>query len=222
MDSSLIRAGGPNHPEDLGKPSVDIPIVDRILWERWRAEAYKQFLNDIEIGYVDPDLVDFILMIFNRKNHVFTISSCSGRIVLVDVPYPWMRENSTIVFKKHSVVSLDEILRVISLPTLHRLWLIVSGPIFHFVADSLPAAQLLLNVARSVGFKHSGIISIRRDGIVVELISGTWTSFLLKDRDTLVVSNDGLRNIIEIANEILVQGKSRLQNLKNALERIDL
>ncbi len=216
MDSSPFRAGGPNHPyvhTDEGAFSV----VDLNLWRRWRERAYRQFLEDIEIGYVDYDLVPLIRIVFERQPNLFTISSCSGRIVIVDTDYPWLRDEAYIVFKKHSPVKIDEVQRILAQPCLSRLWLIASGPIIHFVANSLEAALHLLKRVRSIGFKHSGIISVSRDGIVVEVVSGVWTSFLLKEQNTVVLHDQGLQYTINVANKILVEAKKRLAKLYKLL-----
>jgi len=203
------------HEEDFPRFSVD-----EKLWMTWRSESFRRFREDVEIGYVDTDLVNFIYKVFNTRNF-FTISSCSGRITLIDAIFPWMRDESYIVFKKHAPISLEEVIPVLSVKPLHRLWLIVSGPIFHFVAKSITAAQILVNEVRKCGFKHSGIISIRVDGIVVEIISGTWTSFLLKDGDELVIHPNSLSRILEISNTILLEGKKRIECLYDEIERID-
>ncbi|HID80208.1 MAG TPA: hypothetical protein EYP48_00625 [Ignisphaera sp.] len=184
------------------------------LWRKWREEAYARFKSDIEIGYVDTDIVDLIECVFQTDNY-FTTSSCSGRIVVLDAMYPWLRDEAYIVFKKHTTIEVNEIESLIyTQRPLNRYWLISSGPIIHFVARSLEAAMELIKNVRSMGFKHSGIISLNPAGVVVEIISGTWTSFLLMDSEGLVVEPSALSRIVAIANEILLEGKRRLNNLK--------
>jgi len=214
-EGSCSSANETRHGE--GFPGLS---VDEKLWMMWRSESFRRFREDVEIGYVDPDLVNFIYKVFNTRNF-FTISSCSGRITLIDAIFPWMRDESYIVFKKHVPVSLEEVIPVLSVKPLHRLWLIVSGPIFHFVAKSIPAAQILVNEVRKCGFKHSGIISIGVDGIVVEVVSGTWTSFLLMDGDELVIQPNSLSRVLEISNTILLEGKKRIECINSEIERID-
>ncbi|MEM2512199.1 MAG: hypothetical protein QXX61_03585 [Ignisphaera sp.] len=194
-------------------------IVDQSRWLKRREEAYRRFLEDIEIGYADKDIVDFIKHIF-AKEKIFTTSSCSGRITIVDALYPWLREESYIVFKKHEPVSVDEIIVVIQQQPLHRLWLISSGPIVHFVAVNLDTAYRILQIARESGFKHSGIISMSIDGIVVEIISGTWTSFLLRDGDVWFTNN--IDKIVAVANEVLIEGKKRLEKLFKLFKDADI
>ncbi len=184
------------------------------LWKKWREEAYNRFIQDIEIGYADHDIVDLIECIFQTDSY-FTTSSCSGRITLIDALYPWLRDEAYIVFKKHTPIEVKEIESIVyTQDPLNRFWLVSSGPIIHFVANSLESAIMLIKNVRSIGFKHSGIISVDDSGIVVEVISGTWTSFLLKDRQGLVVDPSALPRIVATANAILLEGKKRLQCLK--------
>ncbi|ADM26879.1 Protein of unknown function DUF207 [Ignisphaera aggregans DSM 17230] len=195
-------------------------IVNPLIWSRRREEAYRRFVEDIEIGYVDRDIIDFIELIF-RKKTVFSTSSCSGRITIVDAMFPWLRDEAFIVFKKHEPISSIEIMEFITRNTpTYRFWLIVSGPIIHLNALTLESAIRILSIARESGFKHSGIISISENGIIIEIISGVWTSFLLVDRSTPIVTD--IQRIVDIANDILREGKARLQKLFNAFKELDI
>jgi len=189
---------------------VYVPEVNEKLWRSKREEAYKRFLEDIEIGYVDRDVRELIEFVFTKRN-VFTTSSCSGRVTVVDATYPWLREETDILFKKHDSISVREILPILNQKALHRLWLIVSGPIIHFNALDLNTAIKLLTIARNAGFKHSGIISIGSGGIVVEIVSGIWVPFLLKDGDEIMVKN--LEHVVSLANNMLYEGKAKLEKL---------
>lgn len=193
--------------------------VDEKIWRIRREEAYKRFLEDVEIGYVDRDIKDLILLVFSKKN-VFTTSSCSGRITVVDSTYPWQRDEAFVIFKKHEPIQLNELTSIIEQRHMHRLWLIVSGPIIHFNAVDLTTANKLLSIARSAGFKHSGILSIGSGGIVVEVVSGIWVPFLLKDRDGYVAGD--LPRIVSIANEMLREGKQKLEKLFKFLRDADI
>ncbi len=195
--------------------------VDENEWFRWREEAFNRFIRDIEIGYADQDIVPLIKIVFEKKN-IFTTSSCSGRVLVIDADYPWIRENVYIVFKKHEPITVKELEDLLQLQPLKRFWLIVSGPIIHFVSKTLEAASKLISTVRTCGFKHSGIISMSRRGIVVEVISGTWTSFLLKDHGINVINPEYLKDMVELINDILLQGKMRLKKLQEALISLDI
>ncbi len=200
-------------------PVSAMAVVNFTEWSRRREEAYRRFVEDIEIGYTDRDIVDFIRLVFSKRR-VFTTSSCSGRITIVDTLYPWLRDEAYILFKKHSSIELSEIESIIIYRPIYRYWLIVNGPIIHFNLASLEDVQKLLTLLREAGFKHSGIISIGSSGIVVEAVSGVWTSFLIRDGDHIVVTN--LQHIVDIANSILAEGKNRLERLFKAFKELEI
>ncbi len=192
--------------------------IDLNKWREWREEMWDRLRRDFDVGYIDEDIVDVLELIF-RREHSFTISSCSGRITILDGPMPWDRKESTIVFKKHSPVSLDEVVNVLKQPVLYCLWLIVSGPIIHVVSDSLGEALEILRIAREAGMKHSGILSISDRGVISELRTGIRLSILLKIRNDVVIDLSRLKSVIDVANNALLEGKERLRRLREALIR---
>jgi len=197
---------------------VDNRIVNKKIWVRRKEEFLKRLQEDEEIGYLDADIKD-ILMMFFKRDKSFTISSCSGRIVLVDSPMPWMRNPSSVVFKKHSPVGIEEVKPIINGPVVWRLWLVVTGPIIHVSTLDLNEAMEVLEIAREAGLKHSGILSLSSKGIIVELMSGVRLTILLRDKDVRIVENDKLGEVVGIANEALLEGKKRLDALRDALRR---
>ncbi len=192
--------------------------VDVKLWKKRREEAYKRLWEDLEIGYLDEDLLDILLEFFKRPES-YTTSSCSGRIVVVDSRMPWERKNATIIFKKHSSISLEEITSLLSQPVLYRLWLVATGPIIHVVTLTAREALRILRIAREAGFKHSGVLSVSRKGYLVELRTGIRLAILLKTSDRIVVDEHGLREAVKAVNEALSEGKKRLQRLLEVLRK---
>jgi len=193
--------------------------VDEKIWSKRKEEAYMRLKEDLEIGYLDEDIVEVLEEIFKRPQ-AFTVSSCSGRIVIVDSPYPWERKDSTILFKKHKPISLSEVIDVIKQPAINMMWLVVVGPIIHVSTLSLKEAFRILKIARQAGFKHSGILSATRKGITVELRTGIRLAALLKIKEKLVISYEDLKSIIEISNKALLLGKERLKRLLEALKSV--
>lgn len=190
--------------------------VDEALWRKRREEFLKRMREDLEIGYLDHDIVD-VLEAISSMPGLYTQSSCSGRITLVDASMPWEREGATVVFKKHSTVTAEEIEYVAAQPTSSRLWLVVTGPIIHVSALSLRHADELLRLAREAGMKHSGILSMSKKGIIVELTSGVRVAHLLKEGETWVTHPEKLPDLVRVANEALLEGKARLDRLREVL-----
>ena len=195
-----------------------MPGVDRELWLKRKEELRERLLSDLHIGYLDRDILDILLMFFKRGES-FTISSCSGRIVVVDAPLPWVRRESTVVFKKHEPVVVSELEDVLRQDAIYVLWLVVTGPIIHISTASLREAVKVLRIAREAGMKHSGILSLSKKGIVVELKTGVRIAAPLKQKNNLLVSSDKLSELVDIANKALLEGKKRLEKLREVLAK---
>ncbi|OYT48089.1 MAG: hypothetical protein B6U85_03425 [Desulfurococcales archaeon ex4484_42] len=187
--------------------------VDMEYWRKWKEEMLSRLKRDIDVGYLDEDIKDILLKFFQNK-HTFTISSCSGRITLIDGPQPWDRKNSTIVFKKHEPITSNEVKEMLTQRVLHKLWLVVTGPIIHVCTDSIKEALKVLKLAREAGMKHSGILSMSKRGIIVELRTGVRLAILLKIKDEIVIDENKLHLIVRAANEALLEGKERLNRLR--------
>ncbi len=188
--------------------------VDDKVWSERREEFRRRLLEDLEIGYLDDDIIDVLLKLF-ESGDLFTQSSCSGRITAVDAEMPWEREGSTVIFKKHSPINVGELKALLTQKVLKTLWLVVTGPIIHVNAKSVEAAMKVLELGRSAGFKHSGIISWGIKGVVVELTSGVFLSIPLKIGDDVVISSVG--KVVSLSNKALLRGKNRLNRLRSAL-----
>ncbi len=192
--------------------------VDRALWAKKKEAMFRRLLEDIHIGYLDEDISDLLLEIFKRED-AFTISSCSGRIIFVDAQMPWMRKTSTVIFKKHKPITSEEFLEFLNKPILSRLWVIVTGPILHISTATLKEARTLISASRVAGLKHSGVISFRKDGIVLELRSGIGLTYVVKAGDRIFV--DPTTDLVSICNEVLMKGKDRLRRLKEVITKLE-
>jgi len=193
--------------------------VDERLWAERKAEAWRRLWEDLEIGYLDLDIVDILVELFLRPRS-FTTSSCSGRIVLMDAEYPWEKDETMIVFKKHEPVSLGEVEEAAAKPVARRLWLSVQGPIIHVEALDVEEAFVVLEAARRAGFKHSGILAATRKGVLVELRTGIRVNIPLRDPDAWLVDRGSLPRIVELSNRALREAKERLERLRSELRRI--
>ena len=182
-------------------------------WYAYKQKAWERILRDKEIGYLDPDIFDVLETFFKRKD-TYTQSSCSGRITIVDAELPWERKNSSVIYKNHLGITVEDLITTISKGKVWNLWLIVQGPIFHAYTRTQEEAWEILKIARSVGFKHSGILTVNEKGILVELRTGVKMVHLLKQNYT----EEEIVDLVNVANKVLRKGKEKMQKLKIALE----
>jgi tRNA wybutosine-synthesizing protein 3 len=186
-------------------------------WEEEKARAWARLWEDLEIGYLDTDILDVLVEIFLRPDS-FSVSSCSGRITVLDADYPWSKEEGATVFKKHEPITVSELRSVLARPITSRLWLSVQGPIYHVYTRSMEEAEKLLSIAREAGFKHSGIL-VPGEHPLVELRTGVRADMLLAADGQPVVAEDKLEMLVSIANDVLAQAKERNRRLFQALRR---
>lgn len=178
---------------------------------RNNSEQLDWMLEERMLGYLDPG-IERLLDYINSFKAIETTSSCVGRISIIESRFPWeRREGSRIVFKKHSEVTPEEIAQVmVRFDT--TLWLKVTGPILHLRVYKPECASEVLRMARMSGFKHSGAISMG-DSVIVEIHSPTQMIVPLRINGLIVVRGDALRSVTRMANDILKEGRSRLDRL---------
>jgi len=186
-------------------------------WDKLKSSAWSRLLEDLHIGYLDEDILDILLEFFIRPKS-FTKSSCSGRITVIDAEYPWAKDDTMTIFKKHTPVSHSEIHDVLIRPYAYRLWLCIQGPIYHVYVYDFNEAEEVLRIAREAGFKHSGIMRTEWP-FLVELRTGVRGDILLADEHGPILEGEQLKRVIVIANQILSQAKNRNQRLLTTLRQ---
>lgn len=193
-------------------------MVDTKTWTQRKKLFWQRMWYDLEIGYLDKDLLP-VLIRLNLDKNAYSLSSCSGRIVVVDSPFPWSRgSDTTILFKKHVYVDTGDLADILSQTPAHNMWIITTGPILHIAVSSPTTAIKILKLARMAGFKHSGIMHYsRKKGYILELTTGVYLSQLLRRKDS-VFYRENLDKLVETVNEALLEGKKRLEKLYNYLK----
>lgn len=196
-------------------------MVDYGAWRKRKAHFWGRLWEDLELGYLDKDLLP-VLILFNLDAHMHTLSSCSGRVVVLDAPVPWMRgREPNVIFKKHTYLTATELTSIIEKGASKRLWVNVTGPILHISAASRLKAMKVLKEARRAGFKHSGVMHISGNkGYILELTTGVYVSQLLRTRDLGLVEVKDVEALAGIINEVLLEGKKRLNKLYEAFRPV--
>lgn len=189
-------------------------------WSKRKRVFWEKIWIDLEIGYLDRDLLPLLILI-NRDKELYTTSSCSGRIVVVDSDYPWSRNETSALLKSHVPIKLEDLLFIYRSSPYRNIWINTTGPIIHIYTLNTKSALLILEIARRAGFKHSGILHYSSSkGFFLELISGIYVSQLIRTPDTIIVDLEKLPSLLNIVNNALIEGKKRLQQLYLELSRI--
>jgi len=157
-------------------------------------------------GDIDEDIEDLVKLI-NSSADYYTNSSCSGRIVL---QIPFKKRMEEVIFIKHSPVRFSEINKSVKKIPKGTVWLKEEPIILHISCRTIADAQKMLDIARSIGLKRSGIIGIKKK-IVVEIIGSERVEAPIA-RDGKMLANDiYLKELVKEANKKLKKSKEKIE-----------
>lgn len=185
-------------------------------WEEYKKLRLVEFEKEKEEKKVDEDIIPLLEDINSIECYV-TLSSCSGRIAVLDLEGFGKKLNSRFLGKWHRAVSFEEVLE--SAKNCKRQgWLIQFPPIIHVACKDIISAENLLKVANNAGFRRSGVISLR--SLVVEIASLERIETPIAIDGNLLVDESYLRTVVELANSKLERGKKKLEKLSALLSEI--
>ncbi len=167
-------------------------------------------------GEVDRDIIP-ILDILNSSEEYYTTSSCSGRIVVMQIPRIGDKKNAKFLGKWHQNVSSGEVLNTISSYSEGYLFLLVQSAIIHVVARDLKSAKRLIRIALESGFKYTTIKNIEKNGILVEILSTENLHIPLGENGKLKVSQESIEFFVKMANHTLRRVKNKLSKFEGKI-----
>jgi tRNA wybutosine-synthesizing protein 3 len=136
----------------------------------------------------------------NKNKDYYSLSSCSGRVVLLRNVKE--KKHGLFVFRSHEKISLREISNAIEkAKSVKEGVLFKQEPgILHVACRDLVSAKKLLVKANLAGWKHSGIIAISDNRIVVELNVSESLAFPVVDSGKVLVDDGFLKILVRESN----------------------
>ena len=148
----------------------------------------------------------------NSSENFYTTSSCSGRIVLmIDQE---TKETGLFIKIWHDLVFFHELKEELS--KIHKKNLIkfkLEPPILHVACKNLESASEMLEKAKHVGFKRSGINALGKN-IILELNSTEKIEFPIISEGKILVDGEFLKILVKQANGKLKKGWKKIKELK--------
>jgi tRNA wybutosine-synthesizing protein 3 len=157
-----------------------------------------------------------ILTLLNEADDFFTTSSCSGRIVVMEIPLIGKKDEAHFLGRWHQEVEVREIIEAMQKYTQGEGWLLVQSPIFHVSTLNMERAKELLRVALKSGFKNSGIKSFN-GRVVVEICSTERLDFLFAKNGKMLYLE--LDEVVKSANIMIKRIKERLERLEKNISK---
>ena len=161
----------------------------------------------------------------NSLDDFFTTSSCAGRILLFSLPSSNKKNEVQYLFNSHKKIqsnkihdTIKKILKIIKLKKIKNdVWFRVDGAILHVASNNIDSARKLLNAARDIGFRRSGIISLGKNRVTMELISTEKIETIASKNGKLLVDEDYFKVLVKEGNEKLEKTWKKIDRLYNKL-----
>ncbi|MBW2037952.1 MAG: hypothetical protein JRI41_10875 [Deltaproteobacteria bacterium] len=179
-------------------------------WKKFRETVlhrYKQADVDVEIKPV--------LDIINASESFVTLSSCAGRIVVMDMPNFGDKKNSVFLGKWHQPPEFDEIMDAI-IRGRKQTWFMMHPPIIHVACRSILDAFDLLEIAKKSGFRRSGLISQKK--FAIEIASQERVEMLVAENGELLMNEKALKRNFEISVEKLKKSREKIFRFSRAFK----
>ncbi|MCC6013911.1 MAG: hypothetical protein LM593_06040 [Candidatus Verstraetearchaeota archaeon] len=176
------------------------------MFENRKKQIVKKLNEAIRDGKVDYSIIDHLLKI-NEFEDIYTTSSCAGRvIVLVD---RGGKKYSFFAGKWHDFVNSEEIWsKIIQYSNEKLVWLKQEPFILHIICKKLRDAVKIIRIARDVGFKHSGIISMKKERIVCEINGIDRVEIPVIIDGKIIINKEYLNNLVNYINFKLSRNKT--------------
>lgn len=181
----------------------------------------KDFLSKPDksgIGGIDKDIRKLVDII-NTDPHYYTTSSCAGRIILIKETGE--KQENAFIFVTHKKTDAQKIMNAMHMDprTKKDLVYFKEEPcILHVACIDPLSAQALVSLARNSGWKKSGIISIKRDKIMIECVSTEVLATPISDKGKLLISEDYLKLLVKECNNKLSRTRAKIKKLEKAFK----
>lgn len=150
----------------------------------------------------------------NKNKRYYTTSSCAGRVVLLKGEID--KQPDKFLFRTHNKITFKELKKALDEVKYDKLVDFKQSPcILHVACADLESAMELVNKAKLAGWKHSGLMSAKRN--IVELISTEHLDFPIMNNKKILVDDDFLKLIVNESNLRLERVWKKIERLKKMI-----
>ncbi|WP_297487357.1 hypothetical protein [Thermococcus sp.] len=183
-----------------------------------KREALQSLFTAMNEGKVDEDIIELLLLINSIKG-IYTTSSCSGRIGIIEEPALGAKPLSRWLVKVHRPIEFEEAREALKDARKGLIFLKSQPPIFHVIAEDMEKAKRLHELGLASGFKYTTFKAISRR-YLVEINATEYLTAPLGRDGKVLVGDEYLRFAIEIGNSMLRRSKARLPRLKEKFKKL--
>lgn len=162
------------------------------------------------IGKWDKKIISLCKKINSKKNF-YTTSSCAGRIILlIDSE---RKAPNLFLFVSHGKIDFKDFKKKLEGVGEENVNFKQEPCGLHVACRNLEGAQILLNKARKVGWKKSGIISSRKR-FIIEMFGTNKLEFPIIRKGKILVDDGFLKEIVKNSNKNLERTWKQINDLK--------
>ncbi|KAL2772355.1 tRNA wybutosine-synthesizing protein 3-like protein isoform 1 [Daubentonia madagascariensis] len=187
-------------------------------FRRWKAQCLSK-ADLSRKGSVDEDIVELVQLL-NAQEQFFTTSSCAGRILLLDGGincFEVQKQNCCWLLVTHKPCVKDDV--IVALKKANGDASLKFEPfILHVQCRQLQDAQILHSVAIDSGFRNSGITVGKRGKTMLAVRSTHGLEVPLSHKGKLMVTEDYIDFLLNVANQKLEENKKRIGRFYNCLQ----
>ena len=177
------------------------------LWEKAKSEAK-----------ADARIIPTVDFIFSKKEF-FTTSSCSGRILLIQLDSKETKKPKAFFAKYHSIPKFSEVWKKLHEKSQNNLWFKQESFVIVLGANTLENAKKIMSVCRNNGVKKVGIMSAEEGKFLVEAFGSNYMSFLIKEKNKILGSEEFVEKQFKTACKKLHANWKMLEKLEKALRK---
>lgn len=186
---------------------------DEIRFKMVKKRHKGTFEQAVSDGKADKQMISLCKFVSKTKNY-FTSSSCSGRILLLALDKGEKKKTSAFHRKWHRKVKFKEVHEALNEKTSYSVWLKQEAFILHIGAGDLKHAEKILSVMTKSGIKRGGIIVAKPGKFIVELQGTQGLAVPVKIENEILVNDEYLKKLIEIANEKFEKNDAALKRFE--------
>lgn len=183
-----------------------------------KKKAIKKLNDAKKENKVDSKIIPIIDLI-NSFDEYYTSSSCSGRIVLLELPKIGDKKNAKFLGKWHRKITKKELLDAFKKTNMGQIWFLAQAPILHLFSKSLSSGDLLVKTAVSCGFKNSGFRSIKKN-IVIEITSTERIDCPIGKNGRIFGQDEYISFLVDVANEVMDRSSKKLKKLVEQMDKL--
>ncbi|MCW8965899.1 MAG: tRNA wybutosine-synthesizing 3 family protein [Candidatus Pacearchaeota archaeon] len=162
------------------------------------------------IGSWDEKIISLCEKI-NGSDNYYTTSSCAGRIVLMKDEEK--KGEGLFLGVWHDKVNFEELKKELeNILDKGDVKFKTEPPIIHIACRDLKSASKLLEEAKHIGFKRSGVNAISKN-IILELCSTEKLEFPIIQSNKILVDDEFLEVVIQKSNFLLNRGWVKIEKL---------